>query len=155
MARTNKNSNRPKQLSTRIQNLIAGFSKLAPTEQFDVLGTLALPPGLVTQLQGLLLPIVNAEQAELAAKLARETRNASNLSTVQQVEAIEGAVKQHFGSKSPTLVTFGLEPEKARTQPSADARAESVAKANRTRAARAAALKATATPPSPPSPPAK
>jgi hypothetical protein len=143
---TNKN-NHPSNVITRIQDLIAGFQKIASTEQFDVLGTVSAQPALVTELQGLLVPWTSAEDAELAAKKAREARNAVETSTVKRLAAIEESVVSHYGKTSPDLVAFGLSPTKPRKKQSPDERAASAEKAARTRAARKAAMKATATPP--------
>ncbi|HZU98001.1 MAG TPA: hypothetical protein VFF73_14960 [Planctomycetota bacterium] len=154
MSRNNlSRSSSPKALATRIENLIGGFSKLSPSEQFDVLGTVSGPPSLVTELQGHLAPITGADDAELAAKKARQSRDAAHPNTIARVEAIEEAVRSHFGSKSSDLTNFGLAPRKKPTKPSPAKRAASAAKAKATRAARKAALKAIATPP--PLPPTK
>ncbi len=114
---TNKN-NHPSNVITRIQDLIAGFQKIASTEQFDVLGTVSAQPALVTELQGLLVPWTSAEDAELAAKKAREARNAVETSTVKRLAAIEESVVSHYGKTSPDLVAFGLSPTKPRKKQS-------------------------------------
>jgi len=140
-------SNSPKAVITRIQDLLAGFQKVASTEQFDVVGNVTLQPALVTELQGLLVPWVSAEDAELAAKKAREARNAVETSTVKRLDAIEESVVSHYGKSSPDLVGFGLSPTKPRKTRTPAERAASAQKAARTRAARKAAMQATATPP--------
>ncbi|HZU99003.1 MAG TPA: hypothetical protein VFF73_20005 [Planctomycetota bacterium] len=147
------NSNHPLRTITRIQGLIAGFSKLSPSEQFDVLGTVEAAPGLLTDLQAMLAPYTASDDADLAAKKARDARDAAAPATLQRVEAIEKAVRSHYGSKSPDLVSFGLEPQKERRKPTPDERANIAAKAKATKDARRAALKATATPPPTPSTP--
>ena len=156
MSRNNKNSSSPTQMSTRIKNLLEGFAKVSPSEQFDVLGTVSAPTALQTELQGHLAPITAADDAELAAKQARETRDAGSANTVARVEAIEEAVRSHYGKKSPKLVGFGLTPLKDRAKPSPQQHATTVAKANATRDARRAAKKLTGTPPPlPPTTPTK
>ena len=154
MSRNNlSRSSSPKALATRIENLIGGFQKLSPSEQFDVLGNVSGPPSLVTELKGHLAPITGADDAELAAKKARQSRDAAHPNTIARVEAIEEAVRSHYGKKSPKLVDFGLTPTKDRAKPSPQQHATSVAKANATRDARRAAKKLTGTPP--PLPPVK
>ena len=154
MKRNNQySSTSPKYLASRITGLIAGFQKLAPSEQFDVLGAVSGPPALATELQGLLAPITGADDAELAAKQARESRDAAHPNTIARVDAIEEAVRSHYGSKSSDLKNFGLEPRKERKKPSPAQRADTAARSKATRDARRAALKATATPP--PTPPVK
>jgi hypothetical protein len=141
------NSNHPLRTTTRIQGLIAGFSKLSPSEQFDVLGTVEAAPGLVTDLQGMLAPYTASDDADLAAKKARDARDAAAPATLQRVEAIEKAVRSHYGAKAPDLVNFGLQPQKERKKPTPDERANIAARTKATKDARRAALKATAAPP--------
>ncbi|HZU96792.1 MAG TPA: hypothetical protein VFF73_08885 [Planctomycetota bacterium] len=139
MSSTKSMSHNPGAVVDRINNLLEGFKKIPASEQFDVVGTLAGPAALTTELEGRKVVYTNHDQAEAAAKNAKTARDAAEPETVSRIDAIEGSIRTHYGEEAPELTYFGLKPRKARRKQTPEEHAATVAKARATRAAKKAA----------------
>src|ERR1700731_4315721 len=94
-ARVSKHSN-PAAVVDRIDNLLNGFKQIPASVQLDVLGTIAAPATLTSELEGRKTLYTTHDQAEVAAKNAKTARDAAQPDTVARVDAIEAAVRSHY-----------------------------------------------------------
>ncbi len=138
----------PGAVEARVQAMVGGLNKMPSTESLDVQGTQSAPDSLVTEFAARGGLYSAADTADQAAKLARETRDQAEPETVKRLDAVEEALRSHFGPSSPRLTDFGIKPRKAPRVLTPEQRQEKVAKARLSRAQRKQA-KASA-PPTPP-----
>ncbi len=142
-----KNLN-PGMVETRVKAMVDGLKKMPSSELLDVLGAQSAPDSLATEFvtRGNLYGA--ADTATHAAKLATEARDFAQPETVSRLDAVEEALRSHFGPSNPRLADFGIKPRKAPRKLTPEQQQEKVAKL---RAARAQRKKAkAATPPPPP-----
>ncbi len=138
----------PGAVEARVQAMVGGLNKMPSTESLDVQGTQSAPDSLVTEFAARGGLYSAADTADQAAKLARETRDQAEPETVKRLDAVEEALRSHYGPSSPRLTDFGIKPRKAPRVLTPEQRQEKVAKARLSRAQRKQA-KASA-PPTPP-----
>src|SRR5580693_3653716 len=125
------------QVADFAEQLIAGTAKnLTSTTSVAFLGASFTPAQITSKLQSIvtLRSDVNTAKAATKAKLAAE---ASQLPSLRGfMTAYESYLRGVYGSQPDVLAEFGLQPKKARTPATVQAKAAAVAKRAATRAAR-------------------
>ena len=138
----------PGAVEARVKVMVDGLNTMPAAESLDVQGTQSAPGALSTEFVGRASLYSNADTADQAAKLAREARDQAEPETLKRLDAVEEALRSHYGASNPRLTSFGIKPRKAPRVLTPEQRQEKVAKARLSRAARKKA-KASA-PPTPP-----
>ena len=125
------------QVAVLAEQLVAGTAKvLTSTTSVTFLGSSFTPAQITSKLQSIvtLRSDVNTAKAATQAKLAAE---ASQLPTLRGfMTAYESYVRGVYGSQPDVLAEFGLQPRKAPTPATVEAKAAAAAKRAATRAAR-------------------
>jgi hypothetical protein len=90
----------------------------------------------IAELQSLIDNRANVTTTRAAAKAAVDAENAKMPALIALLNAIVAYIKANFGADATALADFGLEPNKARTPMTAEAKAVAAAKRQATREAR-------------------
>jgi hypothetical protein len=122
----------------QVRAFLAGIKKHYPdgTQTVSVGGA----PYTVTALTQLMQSFVDnrdaVESAKAATRAKIDTERTSAPSKLAVIRGFESAVRVAFGASADVLADFGLSPPRARSQPTAEAKAVAAAKRQATRQAR-------------------
>jgi hypothetical protein len=130
-----KNQN-PGMVETRVKAMADGLKKMPSSEFLDVRGAQSAPDSLATEFVTRGNRYDDADTAIHAAKLAVEARDQAQPETVRRLDAVEEALRSHFGPSNPRLSDFGIKPRKAPRTLTPEQQQEKVAKLRASRAAR-------------------
>jgi hypothetical protein len=125
----------------RVQALIAGMQKHFPSASFTLGNTAFTTASLVQLLQPLVDAIAAVDTAQASAKTAVAAMRAVRATVNPVISELTKWVRASFGTAASTLADFGLQPHKARTPMTAEAKTAAVAKRAATRKARGTAGK--------------
>jgi hypothetical protein len=131
-------TSKPSKVATlaRVQAIIAGTQKHFPSGSFT-LGNVAFTTASLVQLfQTLADAIAAVNTAQAGAKSAVAAMRAVHSNVNPVLAEFTKWLRASFGTATSTLADFGLEPPKARTPMTAEAKTAAVAKRAATRAAR-------------------
>jgi hypothetical protein len=120
----------------RVQALIAGTQKHFPSGSFTLGNVPFTTTSLVQLLQSLADAIAAVNTAQAGAKAAVAAMRATHTNVNPVIAEFTKWLRATFGTATSTLAEFGLEPPKARTPMTAEAKTAAVAKRAATRAAR-------------------
>jgi hypothetical protein len=120
----------------RVQALIAGTQKHFPSGSFTLGNVAFTTTSLVQLFQTLADAITSVNTAQAGAKTAVAAMRATRTNVNPVVAEFTKWLRASFGTATSTLADFGLEPPKARTPMTAEAKTAAVAKRAATRAAR-------------------
>ena len=120
----------------RVQALIAGTQKHFPSGSFTLGNVAFTTASLVQLLQSLADAIAAANTAQAGARSAVAAMRAAHATVDPVLAEFTKWLRASFGTATSTLADFGLEPPKARTPLTAEAKTAAVAKRAATRAAR-------------------
>ncbi len=121
-----------------VTKLIAGTKKRFPNggQQLTFGGATQTVDQVTTQLNGFVTNRAAVVAAQTDAKAKVDAENAQMVSLMLFIRAFVKFIRSTFGNAADVLADFGLEPTKAPTPPTAEAKAAAVAKREATRAAR-------------------
>jgi hypothetical protein len=125
----------------RVQALIAGTQKHFPSASFTLGNTAFTTASLVQLLQSLADAIAAVNSAQAGARTAVAAMRAVRANVNPVITEFTKWLHASFGTAASTLADFGLQPPKAKTPITAEAKTAAVAKRAATRQARGTAGK--------------